>query len=321
MKTVLFIGSISIAAATLAFLRGPKINRSITPSYPTIPKINLIEEYLAQSEASHSDIIEGAEKKIIWAGKEGEKSKYSIIYLHGFSASRQEISPVPEEVAKSLGANIFLTRIAGHGRGFEGMYDATYKGYLTTALEAQAIGEVLGDSVIIMAHSTGSPLALWLASQNSSIKALLLSSTNLKLANRASTLLTLPWGEQIGNLLLGKTAHFTPHNELHKKFWTAEYPTRSLLTMLAVSALGREIKPQSMRVPLLSLYTKRDSVISIKALKKHFKLYGSSQKKLVHLSCAKGHDIAGYINAPQCTAPMIEEMLSFLNDIGIGGKK
>jgi hypothetical protein len=37
--------------------------------------------------------VPGAEKKIIWAGEAAQKTPLSIVYLHGFSATRQERAP------------------------------------------------------------------------------------------------------------------------------------------------------------------------------------------------------------------------------------
>ena len=33
------------------------------------------------------------------------------------AATSEEVRPLPEDVAKSLGANLYFTRLAGHGRG------------------------------------------------------------------------------------------------------------------------------------------------------------------------------------------------------------
>ena len=87
------------------------------PATPVIPAD--IESYLAESEqraGAGAPLIPGTEKRIRWsAGR--EPTDYAIVYLHGFSATRQELAPMLDRLADALGANLFETRLAGHGRG------------------------------------------------------------------------------------------------------------------------------------------------------------------------------------------------------------
>lgn len=65
-----------------------------------------LDAYLAASEAAFDDIIPGTEKRIVWAGEPGARTDTVILYLHGFSATSEEIRPVPDQVAANLGANL-----------------------------------------------------------------------------------------------------------------------------------------------------------------------------------------------------------------------
>jgi len=75
-----------------------------------------LDNYLKTAESKLPDIVPGTEKRIIWHGKPHQKTPVSIVYLHGFSASSEEIRPVPDQVAQSLGANLYFARLTGHGR-------------------------------------------------------------------------------------------------------------------------------------------------------------------------------------------------------------
>ena len=76
-----------------------------------------LEVYLKKSESRFSDVRPGTEKTIVWASPSQKvKTPISIIYLHGFSSSYQDTFPLCEIVAKQLGANLFYTRLSGHGR-------------------------------------------------------------------------------------------------------------------------------------------------------------------------------------------------------------
>ena len=88
------------------------------------------------------------------------KTPYSVVYLHGFSATRQETAPLAECVADSLGANLFETRLAGHGREREPLADVRAEDWLHDAAEALAIAARLGERVIVIGTSTGATLAV-----------------------------------------------------------------------------------------------------------------------------------------------------------------
>ena len=80
-------------------------------------------------------MVSGAEKKIFWANGKQEQSEYSIVYIHGFSASRPEMVPLGDLVAKDLRANIFYTRLTGHARPPEAFSQANANDWLNETLE------------------------------------------------------------------------------------------------------------------------------------------------------------------------------------------
>ena len=62
-----------------------------------------LNAYLAKSEQQFSNITAGTQKRIVWAGAVGAKTPLALIYLHGFSATSEEIRPVPADLARALG--------------------------------------------------------------------------------------------------------------------------------------------------------------------------------------------------------------------------
>jgi pimeloyl-ACP methyl ester carboxylesterase len=148
-----------LAVILLVFFAGPRV--SLEPDLKPIALPEDLDEYLKQSEAAFSDIVPGAEKTIIWANPEKTKTTLAVIYLHGYSATRQETAPLSEHIAKKLGANLFCTRLSGHGRGGAAMAEACANDWLNDSLEALAIGKRLGEKIIIISVSTGGTLAAW----------------------------------------------------------------------------------------------------------------------------------------------------------------
>ncbi|MEJ2746635.1 MAG: alpha/beta fold hydrolase, partial [Anaerolineae bacterium] len=204
----------------VVFLAGPRVKVDTTLRPLTLPPD--LDQYLAEAEARFDDIVPQAEKTIIWAGEPGQKTNLSIVYLHGFSATRQETAPLSDKLAAALGANLFYTRFTGHGRTGPALGQATVNDWLNDTIEALEIGRRIGEKVIIIGVSTGGTAATWLATQPhlDDVLALILISPNFAPADSHSEILTWPWGEQIARLVLGSESEWEPVNELHGLYWT-----------------------------------------------------------------------------------------------------
>ena len=155
MSTKYYFGIFIILAIGLG--AGPKVDIDETITVMDLPTD--IDAYIQGTESRISDIRSGTEKQLIWANPESPaKTPYSLVYLHGFSASRQEIAPVSDKVAKALGANLYYARLTGHGRSSEAMAGITVNALLNDAVEALHIGAAIGDKVILIGTSTGASI-------------------------------------------------------------------------------------------------------------------------------------------------------------------
>jgi esterase/lipase len=295
-----------------------------------------LDRYLREKEAGIPGITPGAEKTIVWAGKPGVKTPFSIIYLHGFTATRQEVAPVYDDVARAIGANIFYTRLAGHGMNGESLAAATLADWINDTWEAYMIGERIGDRVIVAATSTGAPLALWLAAQASGkaaanaprvaanapkVAALVLGSANVKPADPGAELLLWPW--PIPSIILaavaGPVRTVPSKNDQDARYWTKKYPSKSLVTMMATVKLGRQVRLEDIAVPSLWIYASKDDVVSLPELKKYYARMGSAKKRLVEIPDAPGHVLAGAIMSPATTAEMSSIVTAFLRETVMTG--
>ena len=120
-----------------------------------------LEAWLQQTEQQASNrfgLVPGTEKRITWAGDDVQ-TPYSVLYLHGFSATRQETAPLAEIVAARLEANLYETRLTGHGRKRESLTGVRAEDWLQDAVEALTIAARLGERVIVIGTSTGATLA------------------------------------------------------------------------------------------------------------------------------------------------------------------
>ncbi|MEP3332842.1 hypothetical protein [Sedimentitalea sp.] len=103
-----------------------------------------VQVYFESIESRYPDITPGTEKRVVWAGQSETRTPISILYLHGFSATSEEIRPVPDRIAQELGANLVFTRLRGHGRGGEAMAGATVADWMYDLAEGLAAARAKG---------------------------------------------------------------------------------------------------------------------------------------------------------------------------------
>lgn len=307
-------GLLAVLAALLFFC-GPRVDLDTTLHPVVLPPD--LDTYLARREATYQDIVPGTEKKIFWAQAPGEQTPLSIVYVHGFSASRQETAPLAARIAARLHANLYSTRLTGHGRGSEAMLEGSVNGWLDDMYEAMEIGKRLGRRVVLIGCSTGGTLALWQAahSNRDEVAALVLLSPNLGPADRRTEILTWPWGGQLAELLVGKTRSWKPVNEAHGRYWTSSYPVRALVPMMGLVKLTRVLDWQMLKIPTLVIYSPDDQMVDTKAIVAAFQEMGAAEKKLVPYGQAgdpSRHVLAGDILSPGSTGPLADMITDFL---------
>ncbi len=314
-KYVLTVFLIVVTGYTL----GPRVELDETILPPNLT--GDLDQYIRASESRFADIKPGAEKTIVWADPDQRQpTPYSIIYLHGFSASRQEIAPVCDIIAKALHANLFYSRLAGHGRDSSAMADLSVNGMLNDAVEALEVGKRLGNKVIIIGTSTGGALATWLAAydKSGSIAALVLLSPNYGPKRKDSGLLLLPWGNVILQLVEGPTYRFEPINALQQQYWTTEFPSEALLPMMGIVKLTRDKDLSTLRQPVLLLYSPDDQMVDTSVIRENFTLFASEKKKLIAITEAgdpQQHILAGDIMSPLTTQTVAGNIVEFIKQL------
>lgn len=226
-----------------------------------------LDEILSQSELNYTDIVKGAEKQVVWYTKPGAKTALSIVYLHGFSATHKELSPMTETLAQRLGANIFYSRLRGHGRSDDAMAEATVDDWKADARQAYEIGTLIGDKVLIIGTSTGATLSTWLMTQtfidSKKILANILISPNFAINGSGTWILKSSLGMWFAKLISGDYRGFTPQNEFHAMYWTERYPMEALLPMLALLDDVDDMDKSKITVPHLLVYSPKDAVIDV----------------------------------------------------------
>jgi esterase/lipase len=307
-----------LLALVLLYLLGPRVETDERLWQLTLSED--LDDYLARAEARFHNITPGAEKTIIWAGDVGQQTEYAVVFLHGFSATRQELAPLPERVAARLGANLYLARLAGHGQTGTEMAQASVNYWLNDAQEAWALGRRLGKKVILIGNSTGATLATWLAAQPwaTDIAALVLISPNFGPAAPGAALLTWPWGEQLATALQGPERVWEPANEVQARYWTTHHPTRALLPMMALVKLLEKAPLERIQQPILTIYSPADTVINPGKIAPTLTRIGSMVQEVVTVPAGgqgSNHILAGDICWPENTEPLAGKILTFVTSV------
>lgn len=277
-----------------------------------------IAAYLQSSEERFADLRDGVQKRVVWADLPNAKTPLSIVYVHGFSATSEEIRPVPDRVAEGLGANLFYTRLVGHGRSGDAMAEATAGDWIEDMAEAMAIGRRLGDRVIVMSTSTGATLAALAATDpdlSQGMAGVVLVSPNFGLASPAAKILDMPFARWWGPIVAGERRSFEASNDLHGQFWTTEYPTVALFPMAALIREAKAADYSTAAMPALFIYSPDDQVIdpaAIPAIRDAWA--GPVREELRKMGPGddpNSHVIAGDILSPGQTAGTVDLILTW----------
>lgn len=277
------------------------------------------EAYLKTSESSFTDIVPGTEKQIVWANPATkDKTPYAIVYIHGFSASAGEIRPVPDDVAKRLGANLYFARLQGHGRtNLDAMGDASLNGWLNDYAEAIAIGKKLGEKIIVISTSTGGAITSWgltLPALSGEVTAAIFISPNFGIRTPGAFLLTGPWARQLAHLIVGRRTGFTPENAMQARFWTTSYPSDALLPMAQSVKLAVNSPVEQIKTPALFILSSADDVVRPQETKKIMARWGAATDMIDvgKIGTGSNHVIAGDALSPQMTIPVENDILGWL---------
>jgi dienelactone hydrolase len=281
-----------------------------------------LDGWLAGQEAAFTDIRPNAAKQIVWAGAVGQKTPIAVVYVHGFSADREEIRPVPDAVARALGANLFLTRLTGHGRSGPAMAEASAAAWVEDMAEAMAIGRRLGERVLVIGTSTGGTLATLAATDpelSQGMAGLVLLSPNFKPRNPAAFLLDLPLAPIWAPWIAGREAGFTPLNDGQAAHWTTSYPSSAFFPMATLLRAVWEIDLSTGKVPLLVLSNPGDQVIDPAAIDPVAAAWGGPVTR-TELTPGpnddpSGHVLAGRILSPDLTVPVTETILNWFRTL------
>jgi esterase/lipase len=276
-----------------------------------------IEATLAAAEAQVPNLRPGCEKRIIWADASATRTQVSVLYIHGFSATGHELRPLPDLVAKALGANLHFTRLTGHGQDGDAMGQATLADWRRDVAEAIAIAQTLGDEVIIMGCSTGCTLATLALAEGVQVKGMVQISPNFGLRHRVvQTLLDLPASRHWSEYIAGATRRMDPISAAHAAYWTLDVPIAAVHAMADAVRAVRKADLSIIQTPALFCFNEADQVVHPDETRKVVARWGAPTQSVALIQTPQdddmGHVMAGDIFSPGQTAPLGRQIVAWV---------
>lgn len=314
-KTRIAIAALTVSALVLWGLTPAKLQREA----PAIDLPEDLDAWLAATERSVADrhgLVPGSEKRITWFG-DRQRTQYSVVYLHGFSATRQETAPLAEIVATALGANLFETRLSGHGHARDALAAVTAEDWLLDAAEALAVASRLGDRIIVIGTSTGATLAAAMLGDPAmnAVDTLVMLSPNFEPRDAGAAWLTRPAGPLLARLVVGGTRSWQPHNELQARYWSTTYPTAAAVEMMRLVDLANRQLPADISQRLLVFYSPQDEVVSPTAALAVIGQTVAPQKAAIEIrdpGDPSHHVLAGDVLSGAATQKLADDIVEFI---------
>lgn len=301
-----------ILIAAVYFLGPEPASPKWDPAMPAVPQSpEALEQYVATNEAKHK-LKPDNQARIIWADSSRKKTEYSLVYLHGFSASPEEGDPIHLAFAKEFGCNLYLARMADHGVDTtEQLLYFTPDRWWESSKEALAIGKALGEKVIVMSTSTGGTYALILAAEYpDDVFAIINMSPNVAINDPMAWVANNPWGLQVARKVVGGDYYVSPpkpgiDTALKNQYWNRKYRLEAVcqLQELLENKMNRSTF-EKVKAPTLNLYyfkdeVHQDSTVKVSAILQMHAQLGTpdSLKTAAALPGAGNHVLGCYITS------------------------
>jgi esterase/lipase len=284
-----------------------------------LPELTDLDAWLAQREAAEGGVRPGCKQQIVW--NDGvRKTPLAVVYIHGFSATGAEVRPLPDLVAKEFGANVFFARLTGHGQDGAAMGRARLPAWERDVDLALAIGEALGDEVIVMGCSTGCTLLTTALARGANVKGIVHVSPNYGLRHKIGhALLQMPAVRSWGPILVGKERSFEPISDTHAELWTVKYDTQAVFTMADAVRATWASPIETIQTPAYFAFCEADEVVSPAKTRavmarwagpvvEDILVKGPTDDKM-------GHVMAGDVFSPNQTAPLAKRIIDWAKQL------
>ncbi len=290
---------------------------SVTTS---VPELSQLDAYLTDKERAFPHLRKDLGRAITWYDKTTEvraQTEYSFVYLPGFTATKKEISPVVEVLAKQFKANSYFSRLPSHGEEADDFARARAEDFFENTMEAVLIGEKIGKKPIYVGLSTGASLLQYVLNRTQTGYAFVGFSPAFFSQYHYMNVSLNPWvGLGIVKWIVGNYYEWKPHFPTQELYWNTKYKTDILPQITRVFQIVSKQDYSQFKIPNFLIYSANDTIINHDLmLQKWLQTTNPFNKKLA-LNSRDPHVVAGDITSPENTNPTIEAIANWINQLG-----
>ena len=282
-----------VGIAIFPFFTVEKLPRNF-PIVSNIPED--IDSYLQQKESEVSDIFPNAEKKIYWNNNTKDKTKYSIVFVHGFTTTGYQSKDFLNKLSRELKSNLYITRLSGHGVSYEGTKEMQIDKIMHDVSEAIIIGERIGENVVLIGHSLGGALSMLAANDELLSKKIdtlvLFAPGNSGLSPFAfmNTLIS-SFVDRTGSLCWlidcdPRSFMELPEDEKWENYFATDFDTSIFYQIARIPFATDSISYDTISTSALVFYDENDQLVSSGKLKSNFNKW-PAKKKVVSIKTSE----------------------------------
>jgi len=320
------LAGVLIVVGAVLWVFGPYEKVDLKTSFDTRKFGEGVQVYFESVEERYPYVVPGTQKRVIWQpGFVERRTPVSVLYVHGFSATSEEIRPVPDRIAITLGANLVYTRLEGHGLDGKALAAASPSVWMRDVAEGLAAARAVGDKVVVISTSTGGTLvgaAMLDSDMSDKVAATIFVSPNFGVNNPAAFLMTWPAARYWLPWVLGGGEYQSSSTDPDKmKYWTMSYPWTALPPMGTLVQSVAALDFSTASVPALFWISDEDQVVRPDITRRIAGQWGGPVE-IRTVTMGEGDDesshvIAGDIESPGQTEAAIAGMLEWLGKQGI----
>lgn len=315
--TIIFVVLATVYFPYMMLYDHTTINKKMEALEKTIPQIEGLDSYLEKAEAAYPNLRKGLGKAISWNDvKNKQQTEYSFIYMPGFTATRKEIAPVVETLAKQFSANSYFSRLPSHGEEADDYSNARTEGFFESAMEAVIIGNKIGKKPIFVGLSTGATVLQYVLNKTGNAYAFITMSPAFYTSSHYMNVSLNPWvGHSLVKMVVGNHYHWKGRFTDQDLYWNTTYNTDIIPQITRVFQIASNQDYSNMNTPTFLIYNPNDDVADPKMMLQIFEQGRNPKNKVMTLDSRDLHVIAGDITSPENTQKVIDEVTSWIKSL------
>jgi len=285
-----------------------------------------IDAYLEKQESEVSDIYPYAEKTVLWNNSNKNRTKYSIVFIHGFTTTGYQSKEFLNKLSSELDANLFMTRLSGHGVPYEGTKQMQIDKIMYDVSEAIIIGEKIGENVILVGHSLGGALSMLAADDEVLSKKI---DTLVLFAPGNSGFSSFAFANTLISSLVDRTGSLCwlidcdprsfmelPDDEKWENYFATDFDTNIFYQIARIPFATDRISYDTISTSALVFYDENDRLVNASKLKSNFKKWAAKNKivSVETLETDRGRHMFPSISNPHLDRIFLDEIKKWVSD-------